>query len=333
MTAISPDAKTIADEEKANNAERVAVVIATHKYCYPLEQCISSHLKLLKSDADLIFVDNGSGGEMTRWARERFPDITVVTRDINGFFCGGYNSGMQYAIEQNYDFVLIVNADTSVLNSGYIASLVGAARNHEKAAFLGPTVFLREDGNIQNTILRYPWFGRYLRQWLTSPFGTGNRSANATDITPVDFLNGVCVLCRIEALKEVGLLDEDMGGYVEDTDWSWRARQKGWNSLYVPVPSIIHHQPVDEYEHHSVKSFMLRRNHVYWHMKAGQKRQAWLFAVFSLMLARIRAAKAIVQRRDAHQHRRYVARFKDVVKRILSNEPIGEWFGPPAGQL
>ena len=56
MTAISPDAKTIADEEKANNAERVAVVIATHKYCYPLEQCISSHLKLLKSDADLGFM-------------------------------------------------------------------------------------------------------------------------------------------------------------------------------------------------------------------------------------------------------------------------------------
>ncbi len=333
MTTERDDAKTIVNGDKVINQERVAVVIATHKYCYPLEQCISSHLKLLESDADLIFVDNGSGGEMTRWAREKFSEITVITREINGYFCGGYNSGMQYAIDNGYDFVLIVNADTAVFNDGYISSLIEAARNHKNAAFLGPTVFLREDGNIQNTILRYPWFGRYLRHWLTAPFKTENRSANATEITPVDFLNGVCVLCRVEALKEVGLLDEAMGGYVEDTDWSWRARQLGWTSQYVPVPSIIHHQPADEYEHHSVKTFMLRRNHVYWHMKAGQKRQAWLFAAFSLMLARFRAAQAILRRHDSEEHRRYVAKFKDVVKRILSNEPMGEWFGPPAGQL
>ena len=45
----------------------------------------------------------------------------------------------------------------------------------------------------------------------------------------VESLNGVCVLCRVEALREIGLLDEDMGGYVEDTDWAWRARDRGWD--------------------------------------------------------------------------------------------------------
>jgi GT2 family glycosyltransferase len=312
---------------------RTAVVIATHKYCYPLEECISSHLKLLQYPEDLIFVDNGSGGEMTRWAQERFPDITVVTQQKNGFFCGGYNAGMRDAIERNYEYVLIVNADTSVYDDSYLNQLRAVADSNPRSAFLGPRVYIREPGNVQNTILCYPWFGRYLWQWLTARFRNNNRSAAAGKVTSVDFLNGVCVLCRVAALREVGLLDEDMGGYVEDTDWSWRARQLGWASLFVPTPSIIHHQPSDEYEHFSVKTFMLRRNHVYWHMKAGHRIQAHLFAVFSLWLAIARTTVAVLRGRNAPEHRRYLRRFQSVSRKILRGKSMGDWFGPPIGQL
>ncbi|MCR9198652.1 MAG: glycosyltransferase family 2 protein [Planctomycetaceae bacterium] len=314
-------------------AGRVAIVIATHRYCFPLERCIESHCRMLESPADLIFVDNGSGNEMTTWARDHFPDITVVTRDVNGFFCGGYNSGMQYAIDHDYEHVLIVNADTEVHDEHYLSALVEAADQKVDAAFIGPKVFLREAGNVQNTILRFPWFRRHLAHWLTSRVHPVNRSEEAKQIAPVDFLNGVCVLCRVSALREVGLLDEDMGGYVEDTDWSWRAGRHGWKSYYLPVSSIIHHQATDEYEHHSVKSFMLRRNHVYWHMKVGHRWQAWLFAGFSLLLAEARMLKARLARRNVSEHQRYVRRFRSVARRILAKEPMGDWFGPPFGNL
>lgn len=314
-------------------AGRVAIVVATHRYCFPLERCIESHCRMLESPADLVFVDNGSGGEMTAWAREHFPEITVVTREVNGFFCGGYNTGMQYAIDQGYEHALIVNADTEVHDAGYLAALVEAAGQQTDAAFIGPKVFLREAGNVQNTILRFPWFGRHLTHWLTSRFRRVNRSEKTKQMTRVDFLNGVCVLCRVSALREVGLLDEDMGGYVEDTDWSWRAGRHGWNSYYLPAPSILHHQAADEYEHHSVKSFMLRRNHVYWHMKVGHRWQARLFASFSLLLAEARMLKARFGRHDVTEHRRYVRRFRDVARRILAGETVGDWFGPPFGKL
>ncbi|MEQ9408093.1 MAG: hypothetical protein RIK87_10230, partial [Fuerstiella sp.] len=93
------------------------------------------------------------------------------------------------------------------------------------------------------------------------------------------------------------------------------------------------HQAADEYEHYSVKSFMLRRNHVYWHMKAGHPGQARLFAWFSLLLARVRALAAIFRRRNSEHHRQYVVRFRDAVRGILSRRPLGDWFGPPVGRL
>lgn len=315
------------------SAGKVAIVIATHQQCYPLDRCIKSHSAMLDSSANLVFVDNGSGGVLTEWAKTSFPDITVISRTENGFFCGGYNSGMQYAIDNDYQYVLIVNADTEVDNPDYISKLIDAAERHPDVAFAGPKVFQRESGNVQNTVLLYPWFIRYMLSWVISPFTSNNRSRDLSEDTKVEFLNGVCVLCRISALRKIGLLDEIMGGYVEDTDWSWRARKLGWNSLYVPVPSIIHHQPKNEYEHYSLKSFMLRRNHVYWHIKEGRRVQAFLFAYSSLALAWIRATKASLIRQHQVEHWRYVRRYYGVVRGILNDTPVGQWFGPPKGRF
>lgn len=314
-------------------SRRVAVIVATHQNCYPLDRCLEHHSKVLESPSDVVFVDNGSGGGMTDWVRERFPDVTVVEREKNGFFCGGYNSGLQYAIDHDYEFALIVNADTDIENSDYVKELVAAAGRHPRAAFLGPRVALRESSNIQNTVLRFPWFLPYLGSWLLDSFRTRpNRSMETKIDTRVDFLNGVCVLCRVSALREIGLMDEVMGGYVEDTDWSWRARKMGWNSVFVPVASIVHHQPTEDYQHHSMKSFMLRRNHIYWHRKEGHLLQASLFSAFSIVLATLRCLRAMLTQDCAEGNRQYLSRFRKVVAGLMSQRPVGEWFGPPIGK-
>jgi GT2 family glycosyltransferase len=100
----------------------------------------------------------------------------------------------------------------------------------------------------------------------------------------------VCILCRCAALREFGLMDEHYGGYVEDADWSWRARQSGWKSVFIPVPSIIHHEEPEGYEYFSFKSFLLKRNTVLWFLKAGYNFSAFLYALTSIGLAVLRAA-------------------------------------------
>ena len=86
-------------------------------------------------------------------------------------------------------------------------------------------------------------------------------------------------------------MDEQYGGYVEDADWSWRARKQGWHSVFVPSPSIIHHEEADGYEHFSFKSFLLKRNTVLWYLKAGYKSSALAYALASISLAWLRTLK------------------------------------------
>ena len=142
--------------------------------------------------------------------------------------------------------------------------------------------------------------------------------------------NGVCVLCRSQALREVGLLDEAMGGYVEDTDWAWRARALGWKSVYTPVRSIIHHQPEAGYEHYSMKCFMLRRNTIYWHYKRGARLEAALYGWSARLLAWARAVHAGLKGRpDSPQFFAFSNRLRSVDLGIRRGMPMGDWFGPP----
>lgn len=267
---------------------------------------------------------------MTEWARAHAPTVTTIAREKNGFFCGGYNEGLRYAIAHGYDFALIVNADTEVCNDHLIDEMLVVADRHPRAAFIGPMVYLRQQGNVQNTVLTFPSFLRNSLAFVRYKFLAGERLQSDDREREVEFLNGVCVLCRVAALREVGLLDETMGGYVEDADWSWRARSLGWKSVYSPVRSIVHHQPEAGYEHYALKCFMLRRNTIYWHHKRGAWLEAALYGWCARSLAWARACVATLTRRPDRQHfSAFSRRLRDVDRKIRSRVPIDEWFGPP----
>ncbi|MBE0622158.1 MAG: glycosyltransferase family 2 protein [Burkholderiales bacterium] len=254
--------------------------------------CLSGFRTSVSNPADLIFVDNGSGGVLTDWVGQAFPDITVLTLDENQLFCGGYNAGIRLAMDRDYDSVLIANADTEVVNPGFLAALNNALERHPRAAFVGPLVYYREVGTVQTTCLRFPSLLRNILVWLPYRFFPRLVSRQPAVETEVEFLNGVCVLCRITALRQIGLMDESFGAYVEDTDWSWRARAHGWSSVFTPVPSLIHHEEPEGYEHHSFKTFLLKRNTVHWFLKAGKPWSARCYAAAAVTLAWLRMAGA-----------------------------------------
>jgi GT2 family glycosyltransferase len=308
---------------------RFAVVVGAHRTYATLESCLRGFRALVRDPADLIFVDNASDGRaLSHWAKNRFPDITLITLSEDRLFCASYNAGIRYALERDYDFVLIANADTEVVNTGFVADLIEAMERHPRAAFVGPLVYYRDLGVVQTTCLRFPSLLRRLLVWLPYRLFPRMVSRQPTYEHQVEFLNGVCLLCRVQALREIGLMDETFGGYVEDTDWSWRARQRGWNSVFTPVPSLIHHEESRGYEHHSLKSFLLKRNTVYWLLKVGKCRTARGYAECAIALASLRAWLSL-NREKRQAHREFVQRLQEVYCRLLAREAMGPWYGPP----
>lgn len=313
-----------------SEGERVAVVVATHKMCSTLERCLQSFRNILVDPLDLIFVDNGSDEKLYERIQMQFPEITVIRLRENRYFCGGYNTGIQVAIERGYDFVLIVNADTEVANPGFLPELLKTAQRWPRAAFIGSLVYFRSQEVVQKTCLEFPRILRNVAIWLPWRLFSQYFLLQPKEETTVEFLNGICVLCRISALREIGLMDENMGGYVEDADWAWRAREKGWVSVFTPVPSIVHHETPSGYEPYSLKTFLLKRNTVYWYLKVGRRASAWIYAKASVVLA---IARLLVVRsaNERQKHRYFLRRLTRAFNGLLRGEPLGEWFGPPHG--
>ena len=48
------------------------------------------------------------------------------------------------------------------------------------------------------------------------------------------------MLVRREALDEVGLLDEGYWLYMDDLDWCFRFKQKGWKVWYDGAVTVMH---------------------------------------------------------------------------------------------
>lgn len=311
-----------------SESNRVGVVVATHEKCLTLSQCLHSFSNSLSNPLDVIFVDNGSEENLQKWAKEQFPAITSIRLPQNRLFCGGYNAGIRIAVERGYDFVLIVNADTEVINPGFVAELVKTARRWPRAAFIGPLVYLRSQDVVQKTCLQFPGILRNAAIWLPWRFFPQYFEAQPNKETAVEFLNGICVLCRVEALRELGPMDENMGGYVEDADWAWRAQKKGWVSVFTPVPSVIHHEEAIGYEPYSLKTFLLKRNTVLWFLKIGKEASATIYARLSIALAWIRM-KMERSEREKEKHKLFIRRLGRSYKGLLSGEELGEWFGPP----
>jgi len=280
----------------------------------------------LSNPLDLIFVDNGSEENLQKWAEVQFPAITSIRLPQNRLFCGGYNAGIHIAVERGYDFVLIVNADIEVVNPGFITELIKTARRWPKAAFIGPLVYHRSQEVVQKTCLQFPGILRNAAIWLPWRLAPQYFDNQPNKETTVEFLNGICVLCRIEALRELGLMDENMGGYVEDADWAWRARKKGWVSVFTPVPSVIHHESPVGYEPYSLKTFLLKRNTVLWYLKIGKGTSATIYARLSIALAWI---KMKMERSEREKHELFIRRLGRTYKGLLSGEEMGDWFGPP----
>lgn len=58
----------------------------------------------------------------------------------------------------------------------------------------------------------------------------------------VPWVNGACMIVRLEAILEIGLMDETMKMFGSDADWSYTARARGWETWYIADAACVHEQ-------------------------------------------------------------------------------------------
>ena len=216
-----------------------AVVLAWNQLPYTRE-CLTSLLALDPAADRVLLVDNGSTDGTADRVREEFPSVAVLSLGENRYFAGGVNAGLTRAIAEGAGSVLILNNDL-VLQRGALGGLRAAMEADPSRGAVSPKLYFFDapdriwfaGGIVSRTFGLIRHRGAHCKN---DAFRDGPRA--------MDYVSGAAALLSRRALDRVGLFDTDYVIYVEDVDWSARARAAGFSLWYEPAARGWHHVSV-----------------------------------------------------------------------------------------
>jgi GT2 family glycosyltransferase len=221
----------------AGPEQRWAIVVLSWNGKDDTLACLESIRHVEWPRLDLICVDNASSDGSPSAIRAQHPSVTLIENASNLGFSGGNNVGIRAAFERGADWVLLLNNDATLAPDA-IAELDAVGRARPSAGILGGKVLFAEPPDLI-------WFaGQSFHAALGySGRPRGYRKPDGPEyagVEAVDRVVGACMAVSRRLADTVGLLDEDLFAYVEDVDWSLRAREAGFEVLLVPRARAWH---------------------------------------------------------------------------------------------
>lgn len=221
------------------------VVIVSHGAEELLRRCLRS---LAEHPAGggmrVTVVDSGSPDSTPDMVAREFPAVRLLRRENIGFSAAN-NLVLR---EDEAAAVLLLNPDTEVY-AGTLDAALARLRGEPRVGMVGVKL-VTESGELDHACKRsFPTPLSALAHFTGIGRTAGSDGAlsqyRATHLDDdeageVDAVNGAFMLCRAEAVREVGLLDEGYWLYMEDLDWCHRFWDAGWKVFYEPAGVALH---------------------------------------------------------------------------------------------
>ncbi len=115
---------------------RVLVIVVTFNGMRWIDRCLGS-LQESSIVPDVFILDNNSQDGTADYVQDHYPHMHLVRCEYNSGFAGGNNMGFQYALEEGYDYVYLMNQDAWVLPDT-LKMLIEIQQRHPEFAVLSP---------------------------------------------------------------------------------------------------------------------------------------------------------------------------------------------------
>jgi N-acetylglucosaminyl-diphospho-decaprenol L-rhamnosyltransferase len=220
-------------------------IVVSHGAEELLRRCLRSLREHPASgETRVTVVDSGSPDGTPEMVEREFPEVRLLRRGNIGFAAAN-NLALR---ESPADAVLLLNPDTEVY-AGTLEAALARLRSEPRIGMVGVKL-VTESGELDHACKRsFPTPLSALAHFTGVGRGEDAPGAlsqyRATDLDEdepgeVDAVNGAFMLCRAEAVREVGPLDEGYWLYMEDLDWCHRFWDAGWKVFYEPAGTALH---------------------------------------------------------------------------------------------
>lgn len=221
----------------------VSILIPNKDHKMDLDRCIKSLINRSNYDNfEIIIIENNSEKKETFDYYDKISKHSFV-KVIN--YKGKFNYSAinnMGANEANGEYLLLLNNDTEIIESGSISELLQIAQCDDVGAvgakLLYPNNTIQHAGVYigVNGIADHVWKG-YQSNAIVN--------MNLLNIThQVSAVTGACLMVKKTLYEEMGGLNEDLEVAFNDIDFCLRLQEAGYKNVYTPSAVLTHYESV-----------------------------------------------------------------------------------------
>lgn len=224
--------------------EKISVIIINYNTPEITKQALQALVKNQDNfDLEIILIDNESKEKVVQdeWFHKTVH--TYIENPENKGFAGAVNQGIKIATGA---YIFLLNSD-AFISEGALTGLVSFLKENEAYGIVGPKT-INADRSFQVSAGRFPsLWGEFLvasklyKKMKYSLFLMERGvEGNTAQVMAVDWVSGGCMLIKRVVIDQIGLLDPHFFFGVEDMDYCYRAKKRGFFIGYLPSVVVTH---------------------------------------------------------------------------------------------
>lgn len=215
----------------------LSIIIPSYNTKALLERCLISVFTDLRSSDisfELIVVDNASKDGSPELLSKKYPQVQLVRNTENL----GYGKANNQAIRKaKGEYVLLLNSDIVVQHDA--VGMLYRFIKGKKKIFAGGKLF-NEDGSAQASCGPFYTIPVVALMLFAKGDYWGATRVSPDTTRPVDWVSGACIIGQKSSFLDVGLFDEGIFMYMEDIDFLYRAKKKGYTVFFSSDARFTH---------------------------------------------------------------------------------------------
>ncbi len=207
---------------------KVAAVVVTYNRKELLKKNICCLLsQQTDADLDIIVVDNASDDGTCEYISSYIEDGAVIYRNTgtNLGGAGGFQYGIRYAVENDYDFVWVMDDDCMPEKNTLDEFLKADKKLGGNYGFLSSKA-LWKDGNICKMNIQ--------RKTLTKPL-----DMSVDELTKIAMASFVSLFIPVTVIRQAGLPIKEFFIWTDDWEFTRRISRK-YDCYFVPHSVVVH---------------------------------------------------------------------------------------------
>lgn len=251
-----------------------ASIVLYHNKKEQLTKAINSFLNTSLT-VKLYLIDNSSNDDLKE-LENLDSRIEYIFNNANLGYGAGHNIPMKKSISDSVPYHIVLNPDI-YFDSGVLEELFAYMQQNQDVGNIIPQVRY-PDGEIQHLCKLLPTpIDLILRRFIPSKNWKEKRNqkyelrwTGYDKVMNVPSLSGCFMFLRCDVLKDIGLFDENIFMYLEDTDLNRRIHSK-YKTIFYPKVEIVHEYAKESYVNKKLLKYHIQ-SAIYYFNKYG-----WIF--------------------------------------------------------